>query len=679
MLLTGANSFTGGVTVTNGGTLQVGDGTSGSLTSQNLTFHSGAGIFNVRAADAGSTQAMGTLTFTNTGATAGEGTVQSTYGSSGNAELSFTSLAARQGGATGNFVVSGGTNGTTNKIVLTGAATGFLDTGLYFGGSSFAAYDASGYVRGLIYGTDTDAAATDTITASNHVQLTSSPAARPGDTLLSLHLAGGGVDYTMDSGTLTVPAILKSGGGAASTISGGDSLTTAGNAELVIRTDTSSDSLTISTGITGTSGGLTKTGKGTLTLSGTNGYTGVTRVLDGTLVLSGGSAIVDGQQILLANAPGATLQLNANETVANVYGGGFSGGNVNVQGNTLTYSSTSSITFGGTYTGTSSGGVIKQGAGKLTLSNKNTFAGSITLEGGTLEFTYGNDGTGTLIPLSSGGAINMAHNTTLSINPTANLPAGVIGSQLQAANGGSPAYPYGWTVANDINIASGTSTANILLVGNENAVRFTGNVTGGASDNQTLSITTGNGQDREIVAFSGVIADGSSGTLGLSAITSRAANNGAYVNLTNNNTFSGPISVTTTNNAPGYLVIGGERYGSAATLITGAGSLGSGGVYSGTISLTNTGAGVSILSYASSANQTLAGEISGTNGRLLKDGVGTLTLSSGNSYTGVTTINAGIAAGQQHHRFGHRWRQRQRHGRNPRRHRQHQRDCHHRQ
>jgi hypothetical protein len=136
VLLTGTNGFTGGVTVTGGGTLQVGDGSTGSLTSQNLTFRAGGGVFNVLAASAGSTQAMGTLTFANTGATAGEGTIQSTFGTSGNAELSFASLAARQGGATGNFLVSGGSNGTTNKIVLTGAATGFLDSGLYFGGTT---------------------------------------------------------------------------------------------------------------------------------------------------------------------------------------------------------------------------------------------------------------------------------------------------------------------------------------------------------------------------------------------------------------------------------------------------------------------------------------------------------------------------------------------------------------
>jgi autotransporter-associated beta strand protein len=651
--LTGANGFTGGVTVTGGGTLQVGDGSSGNLTSQNLTFHSGAGVFNVRAADSGSTQAMGTLTFTNTGATAGEGTVQSTYGSSGNAELSFSSVATRHGGATGNFIVSGGSNGTTNKIVLTGASTGFLNAGFYFGGGSFAAYDAGGFVRALNYGTDTDAAATDTITAGNHVQLTTSPTARPGDTLLSLNLAGGGVNYTMDSGTLTVPAILKSGGGSASTISGGDSLTTASNAEPVIRTDTSSDSLIISSAITGTSGGLTKTGEGTLTLSGSNSFTGVTRVLDGTLVLSGGSAIADNQQVLLANAPGAILQLDSNETVADVYGGGFSGGSVNVQGNTLTYSSNSNITFGGTYTGTGTGGIIKQGTGTLTLSNKNTFTGTFTLEGGAVEFNYGNDGSGTLIPLSSGGAFNLANATTLRFNAAANLAWGTYGSQLQAANGGSPAYPYGWTFANHINITDGT--ANIRVGGNENSVRFTGNVTGGTSGTQTLAIypggiTASNG-DRQPNVFSGTIADGSGGTLGVNIDFFGASGTaqGVFANLSGQNTFTGPITVT---NSKGlfldgvngaFLGIGGEVYstgGSGRTFLTGNGYLG-GGNYTNTISLS---AGTT-LTYLSSANQTLAGEISG-NGWVRVEGstTGTLTLSAANTYTGKTVAGAGTLA-----------------------------------
>lgn len=644
VLLTGTNSFTGGVTVAGGGTLQVSNGTSGSLTSQDLTFNNGGGVFNARAADAGSTQAMGALTFSPTGV--GNGRVQSTYGTSGNAALSFTSLAARGAGATGNFVVSGGANGSTNKIVLTGAATGFLDGGLFFGGSSYAAYDATDYVRGLIYGSDTDAAAANTITNSNHVKLTSSPAARTGDTLLSLNLSGGGVNYTMNSGDLTVPAILKSGGGALSNISGGTSVTTPSDAELVIRTDTSSDLLTISSAVTGFSAGLTKTGAGTLTLSGSNGYTGATIINSGILAVSGGSAIDDSQGVTVANASGATLQLNSDETILNVTGGGISGGSVDVQGNTLTLSSTSGSTFGGTFTGTSGGGIIKQESGTLVLSQKNSFAGTTTLEGGALEFTYGNDGTGTLIALSSGGPINMADTTTLRFNAIADLPSGVFNAQLQAVNTGVPPYPYGWTVSNNINITSGT--ASIRVGGNENSVRFTGNVTGGASGTPTLAIiqggiVTGSG-DRQPIVFSGVIQDGGV-PLGVNVDFAGASgtSQNAYVNLSGQHTFKGPISVTnsrgllSTGNLGGYLVIGGEVYAGGHTTVVGTGYLGGvGSNYTNTISL----AAGTILDYLSSANQILGGVISG-DGRVLKEGSGTLTLSAANTYTGTTNISAG--------------------------------------
>ncbi len=76
-----------------------------------LTFN-GSGTFNYNFPVAGGTQSMGALI---TGA--GDGTVQSTYGSSGNAVLSFTALTRNLGG-TINFAPVGGANGSTNKIVL---------------------------------------------------------------------------------------------------------------------------------------------------------------------------------------------------------------------------------------------------------------------------------------------------------------------------------------------------------------------------------------------------------------------------------------------------------------------------------------------------------------------------------------------------------------------------------
>ena len=122
LTLTGNNTYTGTTNVS-GGLLQVGNGTSGNLSSSSaLSFASigggAGGTVNFNEA-AGSSQGMGALTFG-----AGEGTVQSTYGGSGTTTLTFASLAARTAGATGDFVVSGGTNGSTNKIVITVGAYG---------------------------------------------------------------------------------------------------------------------------------------------------------------------------------------------------------------------------------------------------------------------------------------------------------------------------------------------------------------------------------------------------------------------------------------------------------------------------------------------------------------------------------------------------------------------------
>ncbi len=67
-------------------------------------------------------------------------------------------------------------------------------------------------------------------------------------------------------------------------------------------------STTYSGAATGT-GGLTKAGAGVMTLSGANTYTGATTVNAGMLRASGGNAIADTSQVTLANTAGATLDL----------------------------------------------------------------------------------------------------------------------------------------------------------------------------------------------------------------------------------------------------------------------------------------------------------------------------------------------------------------------------------
>src|SRR5207244_1799112 len=96
-------------------------------------------------------QSLGTLTFGG-----GDGIVQSTRTAAQNVSLTFSSLGTRSAGATGNFIVSGGTNGSSNKIVITGQSTGLMGQGMFFNGSNYAYYDSGGFVRALNYGTDSN-------------------------------------------------------------------------------------------------------------------------------------------------------------------------------------------------------------------------------------------------------------------------------------------------------------------------------------------------------------------------------------------------------------------------------------------------------------------------------------------------------------------------------------------
>mgnify|MGYP006289413909 CR=1 FL=1 len=116
-------------------------------------------------------------------------------------------------------------------------------------------------------------------------------------------------------------------------------------------------------GIVTDSGGLTKTGVGSLTLSGINTYTGATLVSAGELVLANtnGTTLSDNSAVTVA--PGATLSLLYNDTVGSLAGGGTVGLGI------LALSAGgdgTSTTYSGVFTG--SGGFIKNGTGTLTLT-----------------------------------------------------------------------------------------------------------------------------------------------------------------------------------------------------------------------------------------------------------------------------------------------------------------------
>jgi len=230
------------------------------------------------------------------------------------------------------------------------------------------------------------------------------------------------------------------------------------------------------------------------------------------------------------------------------------------------------------------------------------------------------------------GAVTIDNGGTLQVYPsTQNMdPAG--------------SATAGYIFPNAFTFAGGAGTINLQFADNDTFFNFTGTIASTATGAQTLAITTGiSGGDREAVNFHTPLSDsvGAGNTLGIH-VTFHTTSSGdtSYVNLIAVNTFTGPITLSTSG-PKGCLVIGGERYerfsdGSSPYNFPGSGNLGN-GAYSGAISLD----AQTILDYKSSVNQTLSGVISGA-GQVVKDvASSTLTLSGANTYTGNTTVNGG--------------------------------------
>ncbi|MEI6605639.1 MAG: autotransporter-associated beta strand repeat-containing protein [Verrucomicrobiota bacterium] len=375
--ISGACTYSGTTTV-NGGSFIL-NGNTGSLIGTSpysaLTLGGSASfIYDNTSSTGAKSQNMGALTLGG-----GENTIQSTKGGATSATLTFASVNARPAGVAANFV-SGGVTDTTNKIIFTTAPTAsqMIDKGVFFNGADYAAYDSSGYVRAMNYGGgDANTVTVDSITASKHVKLTGSwtPANQNTITLLSLNLSAGGLSWTQNaSQTLTVPTILKAGGGSASTISGGTAVTGGTNTELVIRTDTASDMLAINIPLTQGSGGLTKSGAGTLILSSAATYTGATSVDAGTLLFN---AVNTGASAVTVQV-GATLGGSGTIPGAvTIKSGGTLQPSISGSTNTLTLSSATAPTF-------NTGSILKVRAPSSTMDKVSIAATTLNITGRSL-------------------------------------------------------------------------------------------------------------------------------------------------------------------------------------------------------------------------------------------------------------------------------------------------------
>ncbi len=423
LILSGANSYTGTTTI-NGGTLSI-------------TENTAAGTKNLGNSTALLTLDGGTLEVTAIGKTINNaitigsngGTVSHTTGNLFLAgqitAASGTNLTQSAGAATLVLGLTNASNSTTFAGTLTVAkgiveakAAGNLNTGmiilngsagsgLQFTGTNPTTFSLANTIR-------LDQTARMSLNSGNAITLTGDISGTGGLTKQAsgtLTLSGSNT-Y---SGITTISAgTLVASGGSAIGDSGAVTVTVTGTLQLsnnetigalsgagTVTLDTNTLTVSQSTNTTfsgaiGGSGGLTKSGTGTLTLTGANTYTGTTTVSAGGLTVNNGSAFVDGSAVTVDS--GTTLTLSAPETIGSLAGAG----NVDLGSFTLTVGGDgSSTTFSGDLNG--SGTLVKTGTGTLTLSGTNTYSGGTTVSAGTLLVT------GAL----GSGAVSVASGATL--------------------------------------------------------------------------------------------------------------------------------------------------------------------------------------------------------------------------------------------------------------------------
>jgi autotransporter-associated beta strand protein len=170
---------------------------------------------------------------------------------------------------------------------------------------------------------------------------------------------------------------------------------------------------------------VTKNGVNTVTLSGTNSWTGGTFIQQGTIVLGSSAGIPNGTALTLGTAATTTAgTLDMAGFSPTVGGLATAGTGVNTIGNSST-TAVSTLTYAGgtsTFTGViantlgtgTQGTALTVSAGSLTITGANTYAGPTTVTGGQL--TIGASGalpTGANVNIT-GGTLQLAPSTGLA-------------------------------------------------------------------------------------------------------------------------------------------------------------------------------------------------------------------------------------------------------------------------
>ena len=474
-------------------------------------------------------------------------------------------------------------DGTHTTDFIDGAGTWETGVGNWYDGGTN--YNVTWAVNSdAVFGTGISGGTAGVITINNSVSANS----------VTFNLAADNLSYSLSSGSLNLTGLAT--------------ITTVGP----------TNSVSVSSVITG-SAGLNKTGAGTLTLTGSNFYTGGTTVNGGELELQG-----------IGNLGSTSGQLTVTSGTLDLNGTSLSVGNLTGAGTIVHNHGTGIVNFtigtgdqgGGNYSGviadnsgigTGTIALIKIGTGTITLSGINTFSGGVALTAGNLTL-----GSTSALGASAG---------TLTIS----------GGSLDSS------------VVNLVNARNNPMTVNsdFTFVGSQNLNLGTGAISLGTSAGTARMITV----NANNLTLGGVISDGTA-----TGLTKAGA---GTLTLTGINTYTGDTTVsagTLQLNTTGGTAMGGNLVvsgGTAQLLQSNQVPTGKGiSVSSGLLDLTGKSNTVSSVQLtggiisggtltSTSAFDVRTGSVSailaGANG-LTKSGAGTVTLSGANTYNGPTFI-----------------------------------------